>query len=160
VDHGIQIIKISQLSKSKNQVNQQHVNNKLTTSQVVARSLRNRNLRIKSQVAEFQHRILRRLTVRLRGKLSKPSVPCQTEQVLTRRASGQSICGFKMRRPGEPSDYREVQTASKQHYQSHRGKTEQYLFYIVSSIFTYHLLHIKLIRIHINMTRIHINIPN
>jgi len=39
-------------------------------------------------------------------------------------------------------------------------KTKQYPFDIVSSIFTYHLLHIKLIRIHINMIRIHINISN
>jgi len=42
--------KISQLSRSKNQVNQQHENNKSTTSQVVVKFLKS-NLRIQTQVA-------------------------------------------------------------------------------------------------------------
>jgi len=40
------------------------------------------------------------------GKLSKPSVPCPTEQDLPRRTSRRPIWGFKKRCPGEPRDYR------------------------------------------------------
>jgi len=38
--------------------------------------------------------------------LSRPSVPCPTEQDLARMTNGRPIGGFKKRCPGEPSDYR------------------------------------------------------
>jgi len=53
--------------------------------------------------SESSNRVLRRETVNSREKLSRPSVPCPTEQDPAQRKSDRSICGFKRRCPG---DYR------------------------------------------------------
>jgi len=53
--------------------------------------------------------------VNSRGKTSRPSVPCPSEQDLARRTSGRSTCSFKRRCPEEPSDYqRSPGTATNQ----------------------------------------------